>query len=355
MANVSFPTWPVDGPLPLPPVFGLLPAAGAPAAGVRFIIDTEAGPADENSIAPDESGLERGLYRKGDGSIWMRLDASGAEDVQVFVPANAGRERWLNSVEVYPYPVDVPEGWDACAPASTRGEKSFGTPKAPPEFRALTLSLPITCTAQQVPDQAAFRARAVAALAAKESYGVARALMSGADLDGGRFLADSGATFPNGTSATRPNHAIQVLEEAIAETGELGLIHCSPMLATALLGNGFAISDKTGVIRTINGNVVIPDSGYVGVSTPESAPGVLSGTEEWTYATGPVDIRRSEIFTTPADLAQALDRSLGATMGRSNTITYRAERYSVTVWDTALQAAVLVDRCGTDCVVGSSS
>lgn len=352
MANVAFPTWPVDGPLPLPPVFGLLPAAGAPAAGVRFVVDTDIGPADENSLAPDDAGLEQGLYRKGDGSIWMR-QAGGEPDVQVYVPANAGRERWLNSVEVYPYPPDVPEGWDACAPDSTRGEKSFGTPKAPPEFRALTLSLPITCTAQQVPDQAAFRARAVAVLAAKESYGVARALMGGADLDGGRFFADSGATFPNGAAATRPNHAIQVLEEAISETGELGLIHCSPMMATALLGQGFALSDKTGVIRTINGNVVIPDAGYVGVSTPEGAPDHLSATEEWAYATGPIDIRRSEIFTTPDTLAQALDRSLGATTGRSNTITYRAERYSVTIWDTVLQAAVLVDRCGTDCVMGS--
>lgn len=353
MANVNFPTWPVDGPLPLPPVVGLLPAAGAPAAGVRFIVDTDLGPADENSIAPGDAGLEQGLYRKGDGSIWMRQ--AGVDDVRVFVPMNAGRERWLNSVEVYPYPVDVPEAWDACAPASTRGEKSFGTPKAPPEFRALTLSLPITCTAQQVPSEAAFRARAVAVLAATESYGVARGLMSGADLDGGRFLADSGATFPNGTAATRPNHAIQVLEEAIAETGRLGLIHCSPMLATALLGAGFAISDKSGVIRTINGNVVIPDAGYVGVSTPEGAPDSLGSTEEWAYATGPVDIRRSEIFTNPDTLAQALDRSLGATMGRSNTVTYRAERYSVSIWDTALQAAVLVDRCGTDCVVGTSS
>jgi hypothetical protein len=178
--------------------------------------------------------------------------------------------------------------------------------------------------------------------------------MSGADVDGGRFLADSGATFPNGASATRPNHAIQVLEEAISGTGRLGLIHCSPMLATALLGSGFAISDKSGVIRTINGNVVIPDAGYVGVSAPEGAPGGLSATEEWAYATGPVDIRRSEIFTTPDTLVQALDRSLGATNDRSNTFTYRAERYSVSVWDTALQAAVLVDRCSTDCVVGSS-
>ncbi len=342
-----FPTWPVDGPLPIPPVNGLLPTAAAPAAGVRFVVDTDLGPVDENTILA-EPGLEQGLYRKADGSIWLR----GDPDQQVFVPANAGRERWLNSVEVYPYPPDVPEGWDACAPASTAGEKSFGTPLAPPEFRALTLSVPITCTAQQVPDEAAFRARAVAVMAATESFGVARALMAGTDVSGGRYLADSGATFPNGSAATKPNHGLQVLEEAIAGTGRLGVIHCSPMLATALMGTGFALSDKTGAIRTINGNVVVPDDGYVGNSTPDSGP-APGATEEWAYATGPVDVRHSEIFTTPDTLAQALDRGLGATTGRTNVVTYRAERYSVAIWDGALQAAVLIDRCSSVCAVGS--
>lgn len=356
--NTFFPTWPVDGPLPLPPVYGLLPAAAAPAAGVRFVVDTDLGPVDENSIAPDDAGLETGLYRKADGTIWMRNgawnDSGESTDAQVYTPANAGRERWLNSVEVYPYPIDVPEGWDACNPQSTQGQKSFGTPITPPDFRAVTLSLPITCTAQQVPDQDAFKARAVAAMAAKESYGVEATLMAGFAVNGGRFLADTGCDFPNGTVATRPNHALQILEEQIALTGELGLIHCSPMLATALLGQGFVISDKTGVIRTINGIVVIPGFGYVGNSTPEGAP-APNATEEWAYASGPVDVRRSEIFTTPDTLTQALDRSLGATNNRPNTFTYRAERYSVSVWDTNLQAAVLVDRCGTDCVVGTAS
>ncbi len=72
-------------------------------------------------------------------------------------------------------------------------------------------------------------------------------------------------------------------------------------------------------------------------------------TEEWAYATGPVDIRRSEIFTTPDTLAQALDRSLGASNSRPNTITYRAERYFAVDWDSALQAAVRIDRCGSTC------
>jgi hypothetical protein len=349
---LAFPTWPVDGPPPLPPVHGLFPAASASAAGVRFVVDLATGPADENSIHPDGAGLETGLFRNADGSISMR-QPDGTTSI-VYVPANAGRERWLSGVAVYPYPVDTPDLWNACVPPSG-GTKSFGTGVTPPEFPALTASLPITCTSQQVPDEAAFRGRAVQTLSAVESFGVAREFMGGATTlgpDSAPYLADSAAVILNGGVATKPNHALQILEQAIGLTGRLGLIHCSPMMATALLGNGFVIKDVTGVIRTINGNVVIPDAGYIGVSKPAmgSAPTL---NEEWAYATGGVDLRRSEIFTTPDTRTEALDRGLGATNHRTNTFTYRAERYYVVNWDTELQATVLVDRCATDCATGS--
>jgi hypothetical protein len=347
----KFPTWAVDGPLPIPPVHGLLQAAAAPAAGVRIVVDTTLGPADENSIAPQDAGLEAGLYRKPDGTIWLRQLGG---DQQVFTPQNAGRERWLNGIAVYPYPVEAPEVWDACATGSSEGEKSFGTAIVPAEFAALTISEAITCTSQQVPDQDAFKARAVAVLAATESYAVANALLTGSGISGQPYLADSYCSFPNGTVATRPNHGLQVLEEQVALTGRLGLIHCSPMLATALLGSGFVIKDRTGVIRTINGIVVIPDFGYAEGATPAAAP-APTATQEWAFATGPIDIRRSEIFTSPDTLTEALDRGVAnaATNNRPNTVTYRAERYYVTSCDLSLQAAVLIDRCGDTCEVGS--
>lgn len=354
MTLVNFPTWPVDGPPPIPPVHGLLPAAAAPAAGVRLVVDTTAGPADENDIAPTDAGLEPGLFRNADGGISMRMTDGSV--TPVWVPANAGRERWLSGVAVWPYPPDVPQVWNACG-GTGAGTKSFGTPLAPPEFAAITLSLPITCTSQQVPDQALFRGRAVQVMTATESYAVAREFMSGATTlaqTSSPYLADTNCTILNGGLATRPNHGLQVLEQAIAATGRLGIIHCSPMLATALLGTGFVIRDNTGVIRTINGIPVIPDFGYVGVSKPVmgSAPGA---TQEWAYVTGPVDLRRSEIFTTPDNLSEALDRGVNgaATNGRPNTITYRAERFYAVDWDTALHAACLIDRCGVNCVTPS--
>lgn len=352
MALTSFATYPVDGPPPLPPIHGLLAAASAPAAGVRFVVDTAAGPVDENSIAPGDAGLEQGLYRKANGEIWMR-HAGGAEDTRVWVPANAGRERWLNGVAVWPYPEDLPEVWDGCEAGSGPTQESFGTNVTPiPEFAALTLSLPISCTARQVPDQDAFKARAVAVITATESYAVARELMAGRTFPSQPYLADGAGAFPNGSGATSPNHGLQILEQQIALTGRLGVIHCSPMLATALMGSGFALQDKTGVIRTINGIVVIPDFGYALGAPPIGRP-KAGATQEWAYATGPIDVRRSEIFTTPDTRAEALDRGLGATNNRPNNFTYRAERYYAVDWDTALQAAVLIDRCGTACVVSS--
>lgn len=261
----------------------------------------------------------------------------------------------MDGIAVWPYPVDVPTLFDACASGTSAQTKGFGTPITPPEFAAFTIVLPETCTAQQVPDQAEFKARAVRVMAAVESYAVEQALLTGAPFTAGQpYLADANAVILNGGAAVKPNYGIQLLEEQIALTGRLGVIHCSPMLATALMGTGFALSDKSGVIRTINGIIVIPGFGYASGATPVNgtAPGT---TEEWVYATGPVDIRRSEIFTTPDLLSQALDRgeAAGATTGRPNTVTYRAERYYVVDWDTALQAAVLIDRCSTDCNPGS--
>lgn len=310
----------VDGPLPLPPLFGLLQAAAAPAAGVRFVVDAESGPTD---LSDWPEGVE--------------------------IPF-AGRERWLNGITVYPYPPNTPINWDGCA--IDPDPKPFGESTTPPAFAANTIVESITCTSQQVPDQAAFKARALRILEATEGFAVEREFLAGGTYGSQPFLADGNGVFPNDDTATRPNDALQLLEEQIALTGRLGLIHCSPMFATALLGNGMALSDKTGVIRTINGNVVIPGFGYAEGATPNGHASAVAR-QEWVFATGAIDVRRSQMFTTPDTLAEALDRSLGATNDRPNEITYYAERYVVVDWDTALQAAVLADRCMTTCGIPS--
>lgn len=304
MADIGFgPLERIDGPLPIPPERGLLSTAGAPAAGVEIITDV------------DDKGIER----------------------------------WMNGVQVYPYPPDTGDVYRNCGTGSEADEKNFGEAVALPEFEPMTIYLAETCTSYKVWDQDAFKARAVASLEAVESFLITREFMNGTKLSAQPYLADGEGVFPNSDVATSPVHGLTLLEEQIALSGRQGIIHCSPMLATTLMGMGFALADKTGAIRTINGIVVVPDFGYAGKSQP-TGHDEAGDTQEWAYATGPVDIRRTEIITLPEDVSQALDRGTGgATNGLPNSITYRVERYYLVTWDTEVQAAVLVDRCQSTC------
>lgn len=311
MSQIGYgPPYRIDGPPPIPPLWGLLPAAEAPAAGVRIVPDTD----------------ERGI------------------------------ERWMNGVQVFPYPPDTGDVFDPCAGSDVATTKGTGTDLTHPQFGAMTAWIAETCTTYKVWSQEEYKSRALATLTAVESGTIAFEFMTGTRMPSQPFLADGNGLFPNGDTATSPLHGLTILERVVAQSRRQGLIHCSPSMATTLLGKGFALFDKSGVIRTINGIVVIPDFGYadgvavapLGHATPASV------NQEWMYATGPVDIRRSEMFVTPDNVVQATERGTGgANTGIPNSVTYRAERYYLVDWDTELQAAVLLDLCTTECVDGS--
>jgi hypothetical protein len=325
----------IDGPLPVPPVYGLLPAAAAPAAGVRIVVDTDQGPVDLNDLSSTDETMDEAI---------ARLKREG------ILPGTAGDYRWLNGVEVFPFPPDTPDVFDPCVShLGTGGSKNFGTDLAHPQFPAVTIYLAETCTSYKVWNQEAYKARAVTALTAVQSYGFALNFLTGRANPLAPYLADGVGVFPNGDAATNPMNGLALLEQRIGMTGKLGLIHCSPQFASALRER-FQIDDRGGVIRTINGNVLIPDGGYAAGANPHGHA-AATGTQEWIYATGAVDIRLSEIFTLPDNVVQAMDRGTpnSATNNRPNSITYRAERYGLVTWDTELQAAVLVDRCQTGC------
>lgn len=310
MADIGFgPLERIDGPLPLPPLFGLLQAAAAQASGVRFVDDV------------DPKGIER----------------------------------WLNGVSVYPYPGDDAQVYRACGVGTDRDEKGFGEDNPNPEFEPLTIWLAETCTAYKVWDQEEFKARARIALEAVEGAAVAKEFMEGAKLNAQPYLADGTGEFPNGDTATSTVDALALLEEQIALSGKQGIIHCSPMMASALMGRGFSLADKTGVIRTINGIVVVPDFGYAQANHDGSFPighAEPADRQEWAYATGPIDIRRTEVITLPGTVEEAMERGVaGASNGNPNSITYRVERYYLVDWDTEVKASVLVDRCRQDCDV----
>lgn len=329
----------IDGPPPIPPIYGLIQAASAPAAGVRIIVDTADGTEDLNDLSSTGETMDEAI---------ARLQAEGS------LPATTGDIRWLNGVDVYPYPAGQGQLYEPCnsnAETAGPGEKDFGTDLEHPQFSATTLYIAETCASSKVWDQGAFKARAVVALTAVQSAALARQLMFGEADPLSPHLSDanSNCIFPTGDTATSAANALALLEKQIGLSERFGIIHCSPQFATALRER-FTVDNKGGVIRTINGNVVIPDAGYAAGSTPHGH-GAPTGTQEWVYATGPVDIRLSEIFVVPDTVEQALDRGTpdSATTGRPNRITYRAERYALATWDTELQVAVLADRCMTGC------
>lgn len=301
MSEIGYgPLWRVDGPPPVARTYGLLQAGEAAAAGVRII--------------PDQ-------------------DADGVD-------------RWANGIEVFPYPVDVAEAFDPCASGTgPNAAKAEGQDVPRPQFAAVTVFLPVTCTAYRIWDQAEFKARAVAAMATVEGARVERELLAGDVMLLNPHLADGQGTFPNADGVTSVVNGVALLEGELAASARGGLIHLSPQAGTVAVLNGL-IEPADGVLRTkACGTLVICGAGYAAGASP-AGHAVATGTQEWIYATGPVDVRRSEVFVVPESVAEALDRGAG---GAANSITYRAERYYVVAWDTAVQAAVLVDRCQNTC------
>lgn len=290
----------IDGPPPLAPEYGLLQAAAAP--GVRPV-----------RVVPDG-------------------------------------DRWMNGVEVYPYPPNTGDVYDQCAPGSIQEAKDDGDIDIEkPEFGAFAAFLPVTCTSYKVWSQDEYKARAVAVFSAVESAIVANELMNGTRLPSNPHLADGNGLFPNGDTVTNISEGIALLEREIALTYRQGIIHVSPQIV-ASLREPWAINNKDGSITTLNGTLVVPDAGYAAGSHP-TGHAAATAKQEWIYATGPIDVRRSETFVMPESVSQALDRGTpgGATMGKPNSITYRVERYYLVDWDVQLQAAVRVDRCQDGC------
>lgn len=254
-------------------------------------------------------------------------------------------ERWANGVSVYPYPDELGAIHDACS-AGTFREKGTGGTVPNPEFGAMTVWVAETCSSfgifgeglSAAEAQDRFVARASSVFGAVESTAVEREFLAGDVLGTQPFLADGDGTFPAASTAQTVVEGFALLEAEIAASGRRGLIHISPAVAIAASYRRILFEDaRAGVLRTINGTTVVPGAGYQDASVHPAGKSAASGTQEWIYATGPVDVRRSETFVIPGDLSQALDRA-------TNTITYLVERAYAVDWDTVVQASVKVDR-----------
>lgn len=255
----------------------------------------------------------------------------------------------FNGIEVHGYIPDTGSVWGTCgATPSPAVKHEQGTANPLPAFGPLTLYLAETCQMRSImlasgegPTNDAFKARAAVTFAAIESAAVAHEFWTGDDVVDNPHLSDANAAVVT-TGPTSPIYGLALLERAIADTARWGMIHMSPELAVVLsaLGNGVLVPDRDGKLYTINGTQVVVDAGYDGSAPDGETP--AAGTVEWAYATGPVELIRDAPIIVPGEIREALDRD-------SNSITYRAERYAIPYWDTALQAAAEIDLCQTTC------
>lgn len=245
--------------------------------------------------------------------------------------------RWLNGVNIIGYPASVPLTWNACDPNATGSaikEEGDAGPQA--QFDPFVCYLPVTCSALSYPHIADW---SKTVLEATYSFAVEQALVGLVDagLTPNPQLGDSNVVKPVGNTAKSPQIALSYLENVIGATGREGMIHATPAVVSALAAGGYNLDPLVFVdpqgsgLVSMNGTPIVSGGGYIDAYADgeQGGPG-----QDWMFASGPVQVRMSEMVIT--DLRESLDRS-------DNTITFRAERWVLVTWDTALQAAVLAD------------
>ena len=263
-----------------------------------------------------------------DGPLPVAPRHSLLETEGVVVDRDASRV--LNGVVVYGYPTGCSALWEPCSDGTFR-VKDSESEQLLPRFDSFVVYKAVTCSAIGMGDPEEFSRRAEQVLEATLSAGVEEALAQGVEGSSNPFIGDTNVDVLNSGTAVSPGVALSFLEEAIGATCREGLIHLTPAVVGGLqafpLGNAGA-----GRLITANGTPVASEMGLQGVTTADlSAPG---DTEDWVFATGPVHVHLGPLVIT--DIKETLERE-------TNVVTFRAERYAVAVWDTALQAAVLVD------------
>ena len=236
---------------------------------------------------------------------------------------------------VWPYPPGLPESFDPCSTGTFR-TKSEGEGWDLPQFQPFTVYLPITCSSITAAAPG-FADRAALAFAATESYAVAHELARGIANPLNPFLDDANLNILAAGVAQRPDAALSYLEDAIGATGRGGVILTTPAVGASFNGgnDGYGVEVQSGrLVTTANTTPVALDGGFIGASP--SLHAALGAGQGWAFATGPIMVRRSPDIQIISTLKESTDRS-------DNTVTFRAERDYLVIWDTVLQAGALVD------------
>lgn len=250
---------------------------------------------------------------------------------------NPTDDKWIGGVAARSYGNDLPDTYDACqSPSSAGHAKAAGTPtEGYDTFGSFAVVLGVTCTTRGMArDFEDWKSRAGLLLEAREHWAIEREFWTGALKPDNPHLAQPSATMVQ-VATMGARHGVAALEQAIADAGGDGMIHLRPGVFSLLDHTDLSVAG--GVAKTQLGTPVVPGVGYAGTSPAQAA---LATTVEWAYATGRVQVRRSEVFINPATMAEATDRGV-------NTTTFRAERYVLISWDRRIHAAAKIDRAFT--------
>ncbi len=241
--------------------------------------------------------------------------------------------RVLNGVNVYSYPTGCPSIWEPCSDGTFR-TKSADSDWPLPRFDSVVIYQGVECSTISVGgDPEEFFGRIETVLDATLSSGIERMLASGTFESSNPFFGDGNVTKPSGSTALSAGVALSYLEDAIGETCRKGMLHFTPAVVAALQAFPIGDTSEARILETANGTPVVSGDGYIGVQNTGGL-GAANVHQSWSFATGPVEVYLGPVVARSPK--EVIDRT-------HNIVEYFAERYVLAVWDTALQAAVLVD------------
>lgn len=238
--------------------------------------------------------------------------------------------RVLNGANVWGYPTGCSDLWTPCSDGTFR-IKTEDSEQPTPHFDSYVVYKPVMCSAMGLRDPGELSTRIERVLDATLSAGVETAILAGTGDGTTPFVGDTNVDdlTPSPGTAVSPTVGLAILENAIGATCRKGVIGATPATISALNTDPLWPHPQ---LLTVNGTPIYSADGLIGLTTPDlDAPDVG---EDWMVATGPIQVYLGPTVT--FDTRSSLDRS-------DNTLVFRAERYVLSVWDTALQAAVLVD------------
>lgn len=137
--------------------------------------------------------------------------------------------------------------------------------------------------------------------------------------------------------ALDPITAFALLEERLGdEIACGGIIHVPYGIVSYLLNAQLLFNNGGNEYFSPTGFRVVAGHGYPG-SGPANAPAAAG--ETWIYATGPIVVARSNMFFTPENLSEAVNRQI-------NNVTVRAERFYAAGFSCSLLAVRVKLTCG---------